>query len=231
MKLIAIGDIHGKDTWKKIAKQPFDKFIFIGDYFDSFYITGYDQIVNFKQIISFKNKNPDKVVLLIGNHDYHYLNGVSEQYSGFQGVYQHEIQALLEKNIHLMQMAHKHDNLLFTHAGVTKTWLNNNSIDITLHNIDEGLNFIFKRGRLQFRFTPGPNCSNYGDDITQSPIWVRPTSLLKDPIDTLIQIVGHTSQEHLQITPNLILIDTLDTSKEYLVYENRKFKAETINSK
>jgi predicted phosphodiesterase len=36
MKTIAVGDIHGRDSWKRLAEQEsFDQIIFLGDYFDS----------------------------------------------------------------------------------------------------------------------------------------------------------------------------------------------------
>ncbi|MFM7767039.1 MAG: hypothetical protein ACKO9S_04160 [Bacteroidota bacterium] len=36
-KIVAIGDIPGRDVWKKIVKshQDADRIIFIGDYFDA----------------------------------------------------------------------------------------------------------------------------------------------------------------------------------------------------
>ena len=51
-KLVAIGDIHGRDIWKQIVdqEQP-DTVVFVGDYFDSFDIPGKAQIDNFKNII------------------------------------------------------------------------------------------------------------------------------------------------------------------------------------
>ena len=86
-KLIAIGDIHGRDIWKQIVEteQP-DTVVFVGDYFDSFNIPGIDQIHNFKNIIQWKLDNPQcKVVLLIGNHDFHYMpEAYNDRYSGFQ---------------------------------------------------------------------------------------------------------------------------------------------------
>ncbi len=36
MKIITIGDIHGRDFWKKILEEPMDQLVFIGDYFDSY---------------------------------------------------------------------------------------------------------------------------------------------------------------------------------------------------
>lgn len=217
-KIISIGDTHGKDTWKKIvAKEEFDKIIFIGDFFDSFDIKGDVQIENFKDIIQYKKDNMDKVVLLIGNHDYHYLD-VGEQYSGYQKGYQYVINSLLKENLNLMQMCFLHELYLFTHAGVTKTWCENNKIDHHL-NIEDSINDLFKFKPFAFRFTPGEAYSEYGDEICQTPIWVRPASLREDIIPNFIQIVGHTRQEEITITEDVILIDVLDSINEYLKIE------------
>ena len=36
MKIIALGDIHGRTIWKQIiSKEIFDRMAFIGDYFDA----------------------------------------------------------------------------------------------------------------------------------------------------------------------------------------------------
>ena len=56
--------------------------IFLGDYFDSRDgISIGDQQKNFDDILKFKELNTDKVKLLFGNHDYHYLPHVQEHYS------------------------------------------------------------------------------------------------------------------------------------------------------
>ena len=59
MKLVAIGDIHGRDIWKQIVaqEQDADEFVFVGDYFDSFTVKGPDQINNFLDIIEFKKQS------------------------------------------------------------------------------------------------------------------------------------------------------------------------------
>ena len=36
MKIISIGDLHGKDVWKQIDPANYDKIIFVGDYTDDF---------------------------------------------------------------------------------------------------------------------------------------------------------------------------------------------------
>lgn len=220
MKIIALGDIHGRSIWKDIVNKEndADKIIFIGDYFDT-RSGGYSanrQIRNFKDILEFKKANMDKVILLTGNHDFHYIKGIHENYSGYQQNYAIDIGEVIHSalNEDILQMCYKHDNYIFTHAGVTKTWVEANEID--LGNLEQSINDLFKYKPYQFCFTRGANYSNTGDDVTQSPIWVRPESLNKDIIDNTICVVGHTSVTELTITERIILIDSLGTSKQYL---------------
>jgi len=218
MKTIALGDIHGRTDWKQIiANEKFDKVIFIGDYFDTHEnITPEQQKSNFEDLIEYKKANMDKVVLLFGNHDFHYLRTVNETYSGFQPGHKIDIQEMLHEAIdaELMQMCYVQKHILFTHAGVTKTWCDENLIQKEF--LEQAINDLFKYKPNAFKFTSGKRYSPYGDDICQTPIWVRPQSLLQDRIDDYIQVVGHTTQNKLVITDNVILIDTLGTSKEYL---------------
>lgn len=220
MKIIALGDTHGRDTWKKIVlAETFDKIVFIGDYFDSYdHISAIDQIENFKQIIAFKKTNPENVILLIGNHDYHYLIGVNEQYSGFQSISGFDIRIVLEEALAagLIDVCCQYENFIFSHAGITKTWLQNNGI-IAIKNMVPTINAMFKIKRSILRFV-GSN--PYGDQIINGPIWVRPKSLMRDGVfGDIIQIVGHTKQEELLIYDSAAFIDCLGTSGEYLVID------------
>ncbi len=227
MKLIAIGDIHGRDIWKHIgiAEERFDKFVFIGDYFDSKdKISPQQQIENFNEIVAFKNAFPDKVILLIGNHDFHYLKEIKETYTGYQYFHRNDIQDVLQKanNEKQIQVCYVHDNYLFSHAGFSKTWCAANQLDTNSlkAEFEQQANALFYNAPSCFKFTRGENQSSSGDDITQSPIWIRPESLRLDKIDYYIQVVGHTMQYNLKIENDIILIDTLGTSKEYLVIDD-----------
>jgi predicted phosphodiesterase len=232
MKVIALGDTHGRSLWKEIVSKETDadKIVFIGDYFDT-HGGGYSanrQIENFKDIIAFKKANMDKVILLLGNHDFHYLNDVDENYSGYQWHYRQDINAVLQPAVDegLVQMAFVYDKYVFTHAGVTKTWAKNSGVDV--NNLQESVNNLFKTDIKKFKFTVGPNFSNYGDDITQPPIWVRPESLFMDMIDGVLYVVGHTTQKNITQIGNIILIDTLGTSREYFVIEDNKARIESV---
>jgi predicted phosphodiesterase len=232
-RIICLGDTHGRSTWKRILKKEteFDKCIFIGDYFDTHNndCTPDKQIVNFKEIVEFKKANPDKVILLTGNHDYHYIRGVGETYSGYQASYALEIGELIEQAINddIMQMCYLHNDFFFSHAGLTKTWVQSilapNNInplvdDVMVQTINDYLKF---QPRV-FGFMMGNNFDQTGNDITQGPIWVRPKSLVKDMVEGITCVVGHTQVPELTYLPDykLILIDCLGSVDEYFVIDN-----------
>ena len=99
-KITIIGDIHGRTIWEKIVEKENDSdlFIFLGDYFDSYdNLTPGTEINNFKKILKFKNENPHKVILLLGNHDLHYI--IDERWSRYS-IYTQE----LLNNLHLKEI-------------------------------------------------------------------------------------------------------------------------------
>lgn len=232
MKLIALGDTHGRDDWKRIiADDNFDKVVFIGDYFDTHEDIGPNQQKdNFRDLIAFKKANRDRVVLLFGNHDFHYLPGIEERYSGYQDWHRTDIGELLSEALEqdLMQMCYIHDNsFLFVHAGITKTWCRkvfaaSQPQDSSL--FERQINELFRAQPRQFGFSPGQRHNPYGDEICQSPIWVRPMSLAQDKVDGYVQVVGHTTQNEIGLGGEVILIDTLGTSGEYLSIIETKVK-------
>ena len=227
MKILTIGDTHGRDSWEKIKHlvEEYDKFIFLGDYFDSFDIQPIIQLDNFNKIIKFKKQYPDKVELLIGNHDYHYFPSIIDEYSGYQPTMRFDYQNALKEayNSGLMKVCYKHEIYLFSHAGLTKTWCKNNNINF--NDISESVNDLFNYKPLNFGFTIGGNLSYYGDDITQGPFWVRPDSLYKDATDFYIHVVGHTSYEKIEeYSHNIIIIDCLNKTNQYLHIDETNYK-------
>jgi predicted phosphodiesterase len=220
-RIVAIGDLHGRTQWVQIAEKEIDNvdhFIFMGDYFDSHDdISAEQQIDNFLEIVEFKKANMDKVILLIGNHDTHYMGFIPETYSGYQYGASKRINEILKEALPLMQMCVVHDIFVFTHAGVTKTWASNTGIDIS--DLENSINEKFIAQPRYFGFTMGDNWSQTGNDVTQPPIWVRPQALLSDALDDIVYVVGHTTVAKLGLMkelPNLILIDCLGTTGEYL---------------
>ena len=74
-KTIAIGDIHGRKNWKKIVEEhPDDRIVFLGDYCDPYdQMRNFDVLNNLLDIIELKKKRKDDIILLLGNHDMHYI--------------------------------------------------------------------------------------------------------------------------------------------------------------
>jgi hypothetical protein len=209
----AIGDVHGRPFWKSYIHTRYKEFYFIGDYFDSLDIPFSRQYNNFTAICDAARKD-NRIKLCLGNHDFQYLRGVhDQQYSGFQDQHFEEISAILEENIDLLKVVYvTKDNFLVSHAGVTAWFLK--SIN---GSRPEDINSAFDNDRNVLNFY---GFDIYGDDVTQSPIWVRPGSLKKDPLPGYSQIVGHTpvdeiTEVKLKGAGKLVMIDTCDLNTIY----------------
>lgn len=187
MKTLVIGDLHGRTQWKFItANEDYDKVVFLGDYFDSHEnIPHADQIKNFEDLLTFKSDSPDKVVMLYGNHDHSYYCG--ERCSGYNPEYADRISEVIKEadQLSYLQAVYVQDDIIMSHAGVSKYWLQNiacleSPTEITLEDLS-----IF-----DFNYATGVDY--YGDTVSQSPIWIRPKSLVSNPLEGYKQIVGHT---------------------------------------
>ena len=119
------------------------------------------------------------------------------------------------------QWIHIEGDIIFSHAGISKTWFNTFAFKDIKH-----LNNCKPSER--FAFTPNNYNDLYGDSITQPCVWIRPLSLIEDALNGYIQVVGHTPVKNICSTktinsdfPEIWLCDNLP--KEYLVIENNKF--------
>lgn len=224
MNIIAIGDIHGRDIWKDMVKKDasFDVCVFVGDYFDSFYLDVDTQIKNFKDIIAFKEKSKKPVVLLMGNHDLHYVLP-GERYSGFNALRAADIREVLEDNMSHLQKAYQYDDMIFSHAGVTKTWAKENNIDLV--NVADSINALPLRA---FAFNEVGATSGYGDDIHQGCMWVRPASLKRDCLDEYVQIVGHTDVGGVTAASDQIMLIDATEHAQYLQIDDEVMTVKKI---
>lgn len=229
MKTVIIGDIHGKDVWKKIINfEDADSVVFLGDYFDSFDISFEKQMQNFADITEYQKSSNKEVVLLVGNHDYHYLEYIRDtSTSGFNPVYKPQISELLKKAD--LKMACSLQNFLFTHAGVSHIFLSKHYPNYDIEKVASSLNELFHHKPNVFGFN-SQGIDPYGDDVFQSPIWIRPSSLMKSNKNTplkenYIQVFGHTQQSKVDRAGNhtagkYYCLDTLDSSGEYMILES-----------
>lgn len=198
--IIVISDVHENIFWKEAlkAREPGDRVIFLGDYFDR---RGHgpfaeDPIANFLEICAYAESNPD-TILLVGNHDYMYMPW-SIQINDWDDR-DLAIQKAVMGKIDLLKMAWLDDAsgrpLLFSHAGVTQTFLD-------IHGLKDAddINRLWleKPEAFEWQMTDPAKTvlsDRYGDDPWQSPIWVRTRSLYEDGAKGFHQIVGHTPVE------------------------------------
>jgi hydrogenase maturation factor len=241
MKLVAIGDIHGRDIWKQIVakEHDVDEFVFVGDYFDSFTVKGPDQINNFLDIIEFRNTSIyHKITLLIGNHDHHYYPGVDDSgTSGYQTLLAPSIKHVVGDNKQYLQAAYQVGEFVFTHAGLSSEWLDDSIEGWNVDNVVEKVNelFQYQPNKIAYRSYKQVGdqvygAQGYGNETFQGPLWIRPSALMNANKKTLrkkiIQVVGHTPQDNIDIEGKATggryyFIDTLEYNQgQYLIVKD-----------
>ena len=225
MKILVLGDIHGSSAWKEIInKEQPDKTIFLGDYVSSYNIKDEDeQINNFKEILKYKKANSKSVVLLRGNHDMQHLYGNIGVFecSGYFPKVGSWCTKNFEKIMSLTQWIYVVDNMLFSHAGISRTWFK-----------DAGVSKVENINKLPpselFGFRPSTIWDIYGDSKTQGCTWIRPYTLARDCISGYTQFVGHTRVDKIKDiyksvreNQHIILCDCMP--KEYIVINDGNY--------
>lgn len=236
MKILIIPDVHGRNFWRSPCEHhyKYDKIIFLGDYLDHYpdeSTYGLD-VAAIIDIIDFKKKHPEKVVLLIGNHDCPYI--WPDTYGRALGDYwcRHDhrnhdiIHKIFTDNIDLFQLAwdcpYKDTKVLFTHAGV-----NDGFKDICGLDAEQINNFFLKEKSGDVPNVVGlAACSFYRGGYEQwgSPVWADVREFTVEVKD-VYQIFGHTYAKDLISVGHIIMTDIgrscweFDTEKEFEVNE------------
>lgn len=224
MKLLLIPDVHGRHFWKEPVKEAIKSkdvhIIFLGDYVDSFNVEGYKILQNLRDIIAFKKKFPNKVTLLLGNHDYAYIHNFF-QITGFNSAMMYDYKKLFEKYKDLFQLAWgyqgTHRYTLVTHAGLTQGFydillkkaknkkehihlflsdlVNDKYSSIYKIPIHDFLNYFKDQTDIMW------NVSHYRGGAHQygSFIWADKRELDAYNIKGIDQIIGHTNLSNITI--------------------------------
>lgn len=204
--MLVIGDIHGSKFWKNIANQHLDEdyIVFVGDYVDSHNtMSNTKMLKNLLDIIKFKEKYPDKVKLLLGNHDIHYyfLN-TSYRGSGFNFDMMFEFNTIFKNKKHLFQVAFMYNNnTIVSHAGITNRLYQSvesdykDALDLgwgdgNEHNtIADKFNFLFNISS-KYLFYIGDERG--GLDPFSGIFWAGMKELCEDYLVGYNQVIGHT---------------------------------------
>ena len=150
MNILVIPDIHGRKFWRTAIANNIDKvdkIIFLGDYLDPY---GYEIEENpesmecdsfydsqsllkmLEDIISLKKNEPDKYILLTGNHSDSYIwskfNAASRtDYRNWEKYHK-----FFSQNLEYFNLVWIENNVIFTHAGISEGWAKSFAVELSL---------------------------------------------------------------------------------------------------
>jgi len=187
---IVIGDIHGLVYWEKaIEENPACRYIFLGDYLDPYFSFSHKHLLNnLKEIIQLKKDRMDDVILLIGNHDLHYILPNIDLCTRFDYKIEEAAHALFTDNIHLFQNAFQEGKRIFTHAGISERWFLDDFGGDPNGNIAEQLNNP-RHDQIPALYRCGE--MRGGDRFAIGGIFWADIDELTDPLPEYKQFVGH----------------------------------------
>ena len=215
--LIIIPDVHGRPFWRYPSVTYREAhFIFLGDYLDPYpedHIKDANAFQRLQDIVAFKRKNPERVTLLWGNHELHYLCDSIIKGSRYDEEHAARNREVLRENQDCFQMAYEETingkRFLFTHAGVGKQWLRS-----SVHLAGEELTADWlNENILTDKYIDTLNDVSElrgGDGPFGSMIWADAHEYysISNQIAGLTQVFGHTNMERpLRIQDNVYCLD------------------------
>ena len=205
IKYLVVPDVHGRTFWKDAlrdfsrGKFPNAKVIFLGDYIDPYTqvecITPKEAYTVFKNIMKWVKKHKEKVIMLLGNHDIHYIvpsDTVRLDFANFRTIQRYYKRYLDEYFNIAYEDVIGGKRFLFTHAGVVSGWLDHTYhfdskptakfLNSCLHEPDK-MYLLLQRSRQRGGYF------NSG-----SPIWADLSEHIHDlhPPKNVFQVFGHS---------------------------------------
>ena len=197
-KVLIVPDVHGRKFWHKAVEMidEVDQVVFLGDYLDPYPregITFEDAVQEFNNILKFKEQHSDKVILLLGNHDMHYIVKEFMNCSRLNVWRRLEMNELYNKHIDKFNLVYLHtpQNYLFSHAGLYLAWIK--KYEFTLNDLLDIKTFLNNR----WKTLEDVSWARGGWDKVGSCVWadIRESVENELPIIFKRQIVGHTQME------------------------------------
>ena len=245
MRILIIPDVHGRKFWREAINNNIgqvDKIVFLGDYLDPYAdeieqypetleCEGFYDSQNFlkmlEDIIALKKNEPNKYILLTGNHSDSYI--WSKFHAATRTDYRNweKYHKFFSQNLNLFNLVWVENNVIFSHAGITKGWAervcskNNLEFKSILHtakilqnipveNISSDVKLISLIGEISYR--------RGGDFDYGSCEWADITEhldLSHSSIDNVVtygeegtfQVFGHTQLKRELITDKWACLD------------------------
>lgn len=236
-KILIIPDVHGRDFWKEPVKKVLEDtsahIVYIGDFTDCYpyeWDPNFDYlqhtIDNLKEIIELKRQNPDRITLLLGNHDCGYAISDTISSSRMDKKHRSELEELFKGNRKLFQIAEEHDiagrHFVFSHAGILKGWVRSvwgEEAESPDFKVVDRLNnaWLVDDWNILGRLGDYDTYRGWGGFQYGSPVWSDIRSWVKvTPEETYgFNIVGHTQLDDRQVV--LDQIADLDCRKTFYI--------------
>lgn len=225
VKYLIIPDVHARDFWVEpvyeVLKNSDAHIVFLGDYLDPYpfewegvrvqdengewHDVDYKRLAieRFKEIINLKKANPDRITLLLGNHDGGYCIDFNVCTCRMDHKNAFEIGHLFTDNRELFQIGKRirvgDKEFDLTHSGILKGWAKSvwgdeaNDPDF---NVIDRLNnaWLIEDYTILDHLADYDNFRGWGGYEYGSPVWADIRSWwTKQPEDTYrYNIVGHT---------------------------------------
>ena len=220
-KVFVIPDVHLKpwmfeQAGKIIEKNAFDQIVLLGDLVDDWNqqenVGLYQQTLD--AALDFVNQYAERILFCIGNHDISYL------WQEYETGYSIEAGDIVRQGINKIMYAlpegssgfiHRVDNVLFSHAGLTQSFVIKTFGQGGVISIDEMIASINRMGSKELW--------NY-----DSPIWARPQyGRMRLYPRELLQVVGHTPMPKAFHDGRLLSLDTFSTYQDGRPIGEEKF--------
>ena len=142
MKILCLPDIHCRKFWRQAIADNVgnvDKVIFLGDYLDPYpneiesnlqlmevksFKDSFNALNMLNDIISLKKNEPDKYILLTGNHTDSYIwskfsAATRTDYDNWEKYHK-----FFSENLEYFNLVWTEDDVIFSHAGISEDWAN-----------------------------------------------------------------------------------------------------------
>ena len=198
IKVCVIADVHGTtkflDCYNDILKNDNDcKYIIVlGDHFDPYEEIPVDELIEkYNEFIDISKKD-NRIISCLGNHDLatYVINDSTNRTERFYTLIQKISDAVIP-NMKDSYLAFKIGNYIFSHAGVSKVWLEDIGEEYANRIMNNCKGWTQEELDRIVGFYP-EDFSYYGDNVHQGCTWIRPDALNNSAIDGYNQVVGHT---------------------------------------
>ena len=198
---IIVGDIHG-DVEKVrafLAYKPDVEHVALGDYLDSFHEPLERQLEALNLLME------SSAVLLLGNHEVHYLDEPLFGFAGFSFETAKAFRPFLEENISRFRAAYVADGWLCTHAGVIGRIAGDDGVDAVVERINGAWGEYLKDRRTEFIY----------QSVFYYNFWVEGALMA----NSIPQIFGHVELQSPVFEGGFVALDTTNFSNSCWLFD------------